>query len=82
MEENITSIEQLEKYAFQSGITLPVTLSSFKADARRIAQKWFDLAKKMSSQYGEQLNLYRVTVISEEVALLTTPFYVLDDKHV
>lgn len=85
IEEKITSIGQLDKYAFQSGITLPVTLSAFKADARQISQKWLDLAQKLSAQNGEQLNLYRVTIISEEpvAALLTTPFYTSIDgiKH-
>src|SRR3972149_10880670 len=76
MEENIISSEQLEKYAFQSGITLPITLCALKVDARQISNKWLDLAKRLSAQQGEQLNLYRVTVISEEpvAALLTTPF--------
>jgi hypothetical protein len=75
--KNIISSEQLEQYAFQSGITLPITLCAFQADARRISNKWFDLAHKLS---GEQLNLYRVIVIKEEpvTALLTTPFYVRD----
>lgn len=76
--KDVKSSEQLEEYAFKSGITIPITLSAFKADARQISVKWLDLAKRMSSRNGEQLNLYHVLKMPElnSPALLTTPFFI------
>ena len=76
--KNITSIDQLVDYAFKSGITVPITLSAFKPDARQIATKWLDLAHQLSGQNGETLHLYHVIKMPElnSPALLTTPFFV------